>query len=179
MKRRIKSCVKITALVFAVFLLFSGCGKPVKDEAPVPETIKQGFSCDAKIRYGDMDLTVKVSRPGLQECIVEVIDPPPLDGLKMHWQGEDMSMSYKGLSLDLIDEMFPDTAFAGALNNVFNSLAAAQSLKVKEEDGRMTFSGTGDSGGYSVTMNMQTGQLESISVPSLGLDVDFIAFSSY
>lgn len=139
------------------------------------EPVTEGFTCDAVVKYGKMQLSGTLHCPGGSVFSFTVAEPQKLNGLSLNWNGDAFTMSYLGMEWNGDAVGLPDTAFAGAIRNVLNAVSAGRLTGSPNQDGKCVIAGGSESGDYKLTVEMD-GFPVSLSVPALDLEVTFQNF---
>ena len=158
-----------------VIISFSACnGNNKKNATP---DINKLFSCTADITYGDFKTTATINRLGNGMWDVEFITPNTLAGVKLSYNGVDITASYKGLSFSIPKDAAP---IKGVLNYIFKAIdksAEKVNMPYTEQDGMKIFKGESDDGDFTLSIDKSNGNLTSFDMPSRKLEVKFSNFS--
>nr|WP_317413755.1 hypothetical protein [uncultured Solibaculum sp.] len=143
-------------------------------------SVPNAFSTMAKIQYNDTEIEAKITRLDSGNCTIEVLAPSSLKSLTMDWdaQSSTMTLGFMGLSCNIDPQQFPDSAFGTALIYAFNTLASKDGLNIDKTDEALTFSGTGESGQFSVSIDRKTGYMQSLEIPGIGLSAQFSDYTA-
>ena len=161
-------------LSLLLVLLFCGCG--CQQEQSSQPTVPSGFESRASIRYGDMDLTALVSRTQEGVTTVTFESPESLKDLTLTLQGEEVTLSYQGLSLSLNANGFPARSIARVMQDALNRALEPQGCTVSLEDGVLELRGQIDAYEFVLRMDGENGNLLSLSVPGENMEMTFENF---
>lgn len=169
--------IQRTLLLFLCGLMcivFTACGKPKTSGTP---DINKLFSTAATITYGDFEAQAKVSRLGSDLWEVEFATPQTLAGVKLSYTGEDITASYLGLSFSIPKTAAPVKSMLTMIFKAVDKSAVGVDMPCEEKDGVMIYSGTGDFGDFTLSMDQATGNLVSFEMPKEDLIVQFADFT--
>lgn len=170
---------KIIALSLCSILLFTGCvfNKPKESASP---DLNRLFSCNAEIRYGDFEMSAVLKRLGDGMWEAECSAPKTLAGVKLSYNGDDITASFKGLSFSIPKTAAPVKSIFQLAFSVIDKTAAGGELPMIEKDGVLIFSGEAEQGKFEVRTDKETGNLLGFSMPAYELEItcsDFEAIS--
>lgn len=171
--RKIKSFFALF-LCGLMMLTFSACKKETTMAAP---DLNKLFTVTASVQYGDFNAAATVNRLGNDMWDVEFSEPSTLAGVKLSYNGEDITASYLGLSFSVPKNAAPVKSMLNMLFKAIDKSAMGLDMPCTEEDGIMTFSGTGDFGDFTLSMEKSTGNLVSFELPDEKLQVQFADFA--
>lgn len=166
--------------IFALFLCglimlsFCACGK--EKTTAIPDLNKL-FTSTASITYGEFEAAATVNRLGNGLWDVEFTSPTTLAGVKLSYNGEDITASYMGLSFSIPKDAAP---IKSVLTMIFNSIdksAEKVDMPCAEDEGITVFSGTGDQGDFSISVDKASGNLVAFEMPDEKLKVEFTDYS--
>lgn len=154
----------LAVLPLTLFCLV-GCRGSGQNAKPMTE----GFTCQATIRYGELDVTGQMTCQKDGKIAVSFTLPKSLQGITLGYDGKEMTMSLGEMEMTLPAEKVPDSGLIRCL---------AQTLTATHPKGEKTDRGiriTGESGGdaYVLVCDAQTGYPLSLSVPSQSLEAVF------
>ena len=150
----------------------TGC-QAVTDENAAPVTT--GFSCEAAIRYKDMDITGLLTRSGAGTLSLEFLSPDTLKGIVATWDGEKVTASLYGMSIDLPPDTLPASALGSALTEALDAAFLAPEQGQLTEEG-FRWEGVGPNGTMVLLTDPEDGSLRSLSLPQIPLTVSFSRF---
>lgn len=162
-----KRWMQILAVIGAVALCLTGCAAGGKNSHAQPVTAD--FSCEAEIRYRELELEAKLTRLTDGKLILGFVKPHSLSGITLGWDGTDMTMELGGMSLFLAADKVPESALIRCLLRV---LAASHPAGTETPEG---YAITGEAEGlaYVLVCDPQTGLPRSLTVPEEELTATF------
>ena len=167
---------KIFALFLCGLIMFSFCACGKARTTAIPDLNKL-FTTTASITYGKFEAEATVNRLGNGLWDVEFVKPTTLAGVKLSYNGEDITASYMGLSFSIPKDAAP---IKGILSMIFNSIdksAEKVDMPYAEKDGISVYSGTSDQGDYTISVEKSSGNLVGFELPDEKLKVEFTNYS--
>ena len=159
------------AVMLAVCLVLTAAGCR---QQPKELDLNGGMLCDVAIQYGDIAAAGKLERTAAGVCRLSVREPSELSGMVFDWDGDELQLSFKGLSYSLDSSALPKAAFASVLLRCLDAASAKGALTVKNQTGdRLVCGGQGEDGAFTLEYNSATGQIESLSIPAVRFEATF------
>lgn len=163
---------KILSLFLCGILFFTmtACnfGKPKETAAP---DLNRLFTCSSEIRYGDFEMSAELKRLGDGMWEVEFSAPKTLAGVKLAYNGDAISASYKGLSFSIPKDAAPVKAVFTMVFRAIDASAAEPELPFSEEDGILVFEGENEQGKFFISTDKETGDFIGFSMPDYELEI--------
>lgn len=163
------NCFKRVALLLAVLVL-GGCSNTplVKTDYQklVGDTLAKNYAFDAKVEWQEEDAVIKVEKTGPEEMKVTFLEPEALKDLVAALSGEDVTLSYRGMKMDLGMYDIPAQSILPVLWDLL-SAKSTKSLKVTEKDDTVKADGSLYMTGFTITFDKKTMNLQKIEVPEL------------
>lgn len=175
-----KSTMKPVQRIVTIFLcsltllLLPSCGKQKTEASP---DVNRLFTATASIVYDDFEAQATVSRLGDDMWEVEFTSPKTLAGVKLFYNGEDITASYLGLNFSIPESAAPTKSMLTMLFQSFDQAAAGAPLPFTEEDGISVFTGTGDFGKFMLSVDNASGNPVSFEIPEEKLSVQFADYT--
>lgn len=162
--------ILLLAVIALITLLFAACTQAGGDPAlPVTD-----FSAGAQVNTSGTLLTCDVSHTKEGVSSVTVTKPDGLKGLSFKWLGNSYSIEYNQLFCQTTSDYLPQQSFARAIVNVLDACAKPDQLTLTEnKNGSGVYSGTCDSGDFTVTCDSKTGIIQKVEIKNLLLTVNF------
>lgn len=161
-----KRSVFVLSAVLLISLL-SGCTRNHPDNAVSPVT--NGFTCEAVIRYHELELQGQLSRHSDGKLLMAFTAPKSLNGIALGWDGTHMTMELGGMSVDVPTEKVPQGALIQRLLQV---LCATHTNGTVTDEGYVV-AGEIEGQPYTLVCNPDTGLPCSLSLPEEELDAVF------
>lgn len=164
--KKILSVLLCTVMLFAM----TACnfGKPKETAAP---DLNRLFTCSSEIRYGDFEMSAELKRLGDSMWEVEFSAPKTLAGVKLTYNGDTISASYKDLSFSIPQDAAPVKAVFTMIFRTIDKSAAQPELPFTEEDGVLVFEGENDYGKFFISTDKETGDFIGFNMPDYDLEV--------
>ncbi len=159
--------VAVWAMVVMVSLL-TACRRT----SPSAELLGDGFTCTIEAQYQKMRVVGTVTRRSAGTLSVSFTEPATLDGLVAEWDGEQVTLSFRGLQFTVDPSSVPESALGEEVLAALDAVQRGDGERTVE-DGKVTVAGNGTNGQYVLVCDADTGIPLSLSVPSLPLEVVF------
>lgn len=152
---------KAALFLSALFpILLSACAAAAPPLAP--EDLLFSFSCKAEITAGETQVFCELDRSGPGVLRVSVLQPEDLSGMTYYWSGNGFNVAYAGLEAQNTACTLPSANFALILQQTLDYASRPEALTTGEGG---VFSGRFDECDFSVTADVQTGQIQELSIP--------------
>lgn len=144
------------------------------EKAPkIPELVT-GFSANADIELGENKLKCSVSHTEKGISSITVSSPENLKGLSFKNFGGKYSISYNELSCETDTLFLPDSSFAQAITNVLDKVSEENgAVYQRSEQDKAIFTGTSDSGDFTLYADSKTGAIKKIEIPEINVTAVF------
>lgn len=162
---------RLLSLLCGVCLIFfCACGQQADSDSP-PD-LPERFSGDAAVSIGDYTMLSHVQyAPEYLEVTFQ--SPEVLTKMKMTYTGDECSIAYDNLSLNLDLSDLPQAAFGRVIIQTMRKCAAKSDITVsRTEDGWM-YTGETALGSFEVLQNPSSGALTRISCPGIQATIEF------
>lgn len=130
------------------------------------------FSCKADVACFDNQLICLFSRAGQKDATIEILSGSG-KGLKWYWSGDSFTQTYRNLSAKSDNCVLPEGSFASLMVKV---LDYAEKPGTLENAGDNVFSGSLNGCSFSLTVDGNTGYIQTLSVPDWNVTVKFHDF---
>lgn len=138
------------------------------------DPVSTGFECDVSLTYRDMDVKGHLTRLTAGTLVMDITEPKTLEGMSMKWDGQTISVNMYGLSFGVDPEAIPETALGKSILDALDSVPADGDRTVTDE-GVLT-KGTAAGGEFTFISDAETGNLLSLTIPSVNLTATFSNF---
>ncbi len=151
--------------------LLGGC----RASQPTALPVTCGFTCNTAIQYKEMAITGALSRSSAGSLELALSSPPSLEGMVLSWNGEGVSASLYGMTVDVDPSTLPMDGLGSVLTRTLDSVGRTP------EEGKLTDKGwewQGRVDGQSVTLisDPSDGTPRSLELPQIPLKVTFSNF---
>lgn len=158
---------KLTAFIFAALMILSAasCAQKRSDIQPLTSGIT--FNCEITYYNECYEASADISDDGVMTC--EITSPDTLKGLKLIFNGDDMTAEYRGLEYkNDISSLPQGTAFT----NLYRILRAAAKSEVVFENDNYCINGKTEDISFRLILGA-TGLPISAEVPDSGFRISF------
>lgn len=158
--------------VAAVILIFSIASCTSK--APkIPELVT-GFLGNVDVEMGDTKIKCSISHTEKGVSSVTVSSPEGLKGLSFKNLGGSYAISYNELICETKTSFLPDSSFAQAITNVLDKASEENGAVYQNtEDSYAVFTGTSDSGEFTIYADSDTGYIDRIELSEVNISAKF------
>ncbi len=161
---------KVVWLLVCFGVLLTGCAA---HKAAPPAAVH--FTCDAHIRYQDLELKAQLTRADTGALSVAITYPATLEDLKMVWNGNEVKVEMYGVSFDLDPDSLPVSGLGRGLLDALDAIAISDDSPDITDEGA-TVKGQGENGEFTLVTDPETGHLLSLTIPDIPLKVTFSNF---
>lgn len=183
-----KDSVFYTAIVIIIFIagvlfwLGSAQGNktntnntPNIDEATViaNEILTKTFNANANIKMQDITLNADVNRTSPNSITLAIIEPTTLEGMNLQYNGEEISINYKGMTLGLDKNSKGLSSVASILMKSIETATAGTGLEIKSENNSIIVNGATDTGDFSIQLDPSNNSIATIKAPDLDFSCEF------
>lgn len=151
----------------------SSCGISGKGEIISSADIKDSFSCNAVIHYKEIDSDVTLKRYGKGMWENEFISPDTVAGVKLTFNNDEVTASYKGLEFSVPKSAMPFQSMLCCLIEATDSIYDSNDIACTENDGLLCYEGSIEQGDYKICFDSSTGFINSFEMPNMELEIEF------
>lgn len=165
-----KRSIRILTLFFCLTLL-SGCAgqHPMK-----ASDLDFTFLCKIEASGNGQSTVCSFSRSGPENAEMKVLSGSSA-GMGFDWAGDGFTLTYQGLAAKSETCVLPDTSFEAVLVRVLDE---AQKPGVLTWTHGNEFSGSAGGDDFVLTANPNSGQIQTVSVPGMGVLVKFYDYEA-
>lgn len=163
-------------LVVVSILSLSACGKIGKVKKEIKPQLDSAFSCNVKMKYGDLLSEATVKRFGNGAWEADFSAPNTLAGVKLSFLDDDVTASYKGLSFSVPKSALPIKSMMSNLFTIIDETASKDTIEVINDKEYLIIEGRTEQGDYEIMLDKETGLLVSFAMPNLDLLIEFSDF---
>lgn len=169
----------VIILAAFVVLMCWGCSRR-SGPAPTPEnaagTVAQPFDAKATIRMKDLVMTADINKTAANQLTLKVNEPATLQGMAFQYDGQNITVSYRGLSVKLDGDSKLVSSIASIIVNSIDKASSPSGVDVRIDGGALILSGQSDSGRFELALDRKNGSMASLSVPELDFECHFDDF---
>lgn len=175
MKKRIAALAAAAALAW-----MGGCDSLQEQmtdyDALVRETLAREYSFTAEVAYNGTDATVQVVKTGAGDLQLDFTAPPSMEGLSVTAEGEELTVRFRGMEVDISAYAIPAQSVLTLLREVLAGEKPAK-LDIQADDETVTASGSILLTSYDLTFDKETMALTRILIPSVEGEADISDFT--
>lgn len=168
MKKILSICLISMLTVFSV-----SCSAGKNSSPLTTADIKESFSCTASVTYGELQAQSTVKRFGKGMWENEFISPDTVAGVKLVFENDEITASYKGLEFSVPKSAVPFQSMLSCLIQAADEIYESDEIICSEKDGVLTYEGKLEQGDYEICFNAQSGFIQSFSMPNMELVIEF------
>lgn len=160
--------------VCTAMIILGGCRSEEKTSVP---DLNKVFTAEAAITSKDFEGKAKISRLGGGMWEIEFSEPDTLSGIKLAFNGDELSASYQGLSFSVPEEILPSKPI---FTKLFESIdrSAEGELPYSEQEGILTYEGELENiGKFTISTEKETGNLMNVKIPYDNVVVEFTDYT--
>lgn len=159
--------------IAGVMVFSASCDIAKSGETVSSADIQDSFSCNAVIHYGDMESDSVLKRYGKGMWENEFSSPDTVAGVKLVFNNDDITASYKGLEFSVPKSAMPFQSMLCCLIEASDSVYESSDIVFNEKDGLLCYEGNIEQGDYEICFNAETGFIQSFSMPNMELEIEF------
>ncbi len=174
-----KTFLKILILCVLPVLLFTGCGhahKGANEGTSLPSTALQPFESSAQFTYDDFSFDAVVKRNALGSCVITITSPKAIEGMTFTYQGDQLTVEYLGLSVDIDPNTALSQAAVSAVVKALDAMTRQNGIHVSFEDSKFLVNGETENGDFTLILDEKSGNFLSLEIPEIPMSVTFHNF---
>lgn len=175
MRKAVEAVLLAAVLLFAVTAFVSCKKDESRLKAAAEQRFSGAFSCSAKIDCKGMSYGVVYTRTADGTSSLKFTKPSELAPLSLSLGKSGLTMNYGSLSAVADPSSLPQSSLLSSLDCVFDCAQNAR-LSLSPDGQTASIHGRVDSGPYTLVLGRDLSP-KRLTVPSLGLKVDFTSFS--
>lgn len=142
----------------------------------VSTNLAKPFDAKATITMKDLKMTADINQTRAGECTVKITEPKTLSGMQFIYNGNDVSVSYKGFTVKLNQDSKLVQTVAGIIVEAINKASSPSGIDISIDGGRLLLQGDSDAGKFKMLLDKENGSIVSLSVPSVDFECNFTDF---
>lgn len=178
MKNRTFTLWVFILIVLILGLTFWGLSSRNNANSPteVTSSMQRPFDAKATIKMKDLIMEADINKTDIGMCTIKINEPKSLRDMKFQYDGNDMKVSYKGISVKLNENSKLMTSLASLIVNSIDTAASPSGVDVKIDGNAIMVSGNNDAGKFNIKLDKKTGSMISLSVPQVDFECNFDDF---
>lgn len=170
----------IASIILVLIMLFavSAFGKQHKRHQPrqISTNLHKPFEAKATIKMKDLTMEADINKTDIGACTFKIKEPKSLKGMEFQYTGDDVLVSYKGLSVKLNEDSKLATSLAGIIVKSIDKAASPSGVDVEIDGKKLLVKGDSDAGKFNILLDKQTGSIISLKLPELDFECNFDDF---
>ena len=134
------------------------------------------FDAEATITMKDLVLTADINRTEPGQATIRITEPKNLSGMNFSYDGDDITVSYMGFSVQLDGNSKLVSNVASLIVSALDKAASPSGVDVSMEEDALLVSGESDSGKFSIRLDKENGSIISVQVPEVDFECRFDDF---
>ncbi|MBZ4670615.1 MAG: hypothetical protein JG769_919 [Oscillospiraceae bacterium] len=167
---------KIAAGFLSLVCIFMLCSCKGEKTSATPDLNKL-FTGTASIACGDFTAEATINRLGNGMWDVEFTSPKTLSGVKLSFNGDEITASYLGLKFTVPKDTAPVKGVLRMLFDAVDKTSEKADTVCTQKDGQMILDGEINSEKFKIIFNKETGALSAFEVPDKDLKIEFSSYS--
>lgn len=164
-------------VLFGLALFLTGKRPANKSPADLAQGLQSPFRASALIRMQELTLKAGINQGEDKSFTVEVTEPASLNGMTFSYDGRDIRVGYRGISVRLDENTRLLSSLASVLISAINKASAPGGAEIKLENGAVSLTGNCESGAFEMVLDRQNGSILTLRLPGLDFDCQFNEFA--
>lgn len=167
-------CVTIL-LILILAVTFIGLSKRKVEKSPekIVSNLANPFTASATIDMDGLVMEGDINKTESGECTISIKEPKTLEGMKFAYDGEDITVSYKGLSIALDEDSKLVSSAGNIIVNAINKASSKEGVDITLDEKTIIVDGNCESGDFQIKMDKETGSMMSLNLPELDFECEF------
>ena len=170
------SVIGIVAVFGVLFFLVSPSKDNYESNEEVVEILEKPFDAKATIKMQDLVLVADVNKSAVGCATIKILEPSALKDMNFEYDGNEIKISYKGLSVKLDDDSKLVSSLVAIMVNSIDKAASESGVDVAIDGKALKLSGESESGKFAITIDRENGSIASINLPELDFECNFNDF---
>lgn len=158
---------KLSLLFLCLILLLCSCSRE-------PAPIVKFFTGTVTANCNGEKIKAQIHSDNQKLLNITITFPQSMKGCSYTYTAGNLKTKYKNLVADTTTDYLPSKAFPSIIYNTLSSLNRENNCHlISTTEATVTYSGTSDSGKYTLTTEFRTGALKSIEIKSIDFKAEF------
>lgn len=166
----------LLALILGVTFLGLHGRKSAKPPANLASTMSKGFDAGATIRMKDLVMVGDINKTKSGALTIAIKEPKHLKGMTFEYDGDDVSVSYKGIKIKLDENSKLVSSALSVIVNAIDKASSDSGVNVGIDGKALIVSGDCDSGKFDIKLDKKTGSMISLKLDELDFECNFDDF---
>lgn len=158
------------------FTVFAFWRVPTATPRQISTNLHKPFSAKATVKMKDLVMVCDINKTDIGVCTIKIQEPKQLKDMVFQYNGDDIKVSYKGLSVTLDDDSKLVSSLASIIINSIDTAASPSGVDVKLVDKAVEITGKSDSGNFKIILDKESGSIMSLTLPELDFEANFTDF---
>lgn len=165
---------KLLTSMFVCMLVFAvvSCSSPISQTAKRQNNLNSQFSAVMNISLDKLNADGTITRLSDGNWEAEFDSPNTLSGVKLCFEGNNVTASYKGLNFSVPRSAIPVKAMLINLISAVDTAAREEELQGTENEGLLNINGSLDGGDYTLSVDAN-GNIHTFEMPNNLLKIAF------
>lgn len=150
--------------------------KKLPDPEQLTPLVSQPFTASANIKFDDITAVADINKTSPQQFTLKVVQPEHLKDLTFRYNGSQIGIDYKGMSVDLNDDSLIAKGLTAIILKAVNAASEQSGVKVDTRDGALWIDGETEDGEFNLKLDKNTGSFLELNMPDLDLECEFTDF---
>lgn len=166
--KKLLTSMLVCMVIFAVV----SCSSPMKQTSKRQNNLNTQFSAVMNISLDKLNADGTITRLSDGNWEAEFESPNTLSGVKLSFEGNNVTASYKGLNFSVPRSAIPVKAMLTNLISAVDSAAREEELQGTENEGLLNINGSLDGGDYTLSVD-SNGNIHTFEMPNNLLKIAF------
>lgn len=166
--KKLLASMLVCMIVFAVV----SCSSPMKQTTKRQNNLNTQFSAVMNVSLDKLNADGTITRFSDGNWEAEFDSPNTLSGVKLSFEGNNVSASYKGLNFSVPRSAIPVKAMLTNLISAVDTAAREEELQGSESEGLLNITGSLDGGDYTLSVD-SNGNIHTFEMPNNLLKIAF------
>lgn len=168
------SIILVLIVVFAIGAL--GKRKSTPPPHQISTNMHRPFDAKATIKMKDLIMEADVNKTDIGVATFKIKEPKSLKGMEFQYNGNDVTVSYRGLSVKLDENSKLASSIAGIIVSSIDKAASPSGVDVDIDGKALVIKGESEAGRFKILLDKNTGSIVSLNVPELDFECNFDDF---
>lgn len=173
-----KTFIVLVCVIVALIVIFAGMA--IKKKITPPKTdvpnISNPFDAKATIKMKDLVMEADINKTENGACTIKIKEPSKLKDMVFQYDGQDVKVSYKGMSVKLDDDSKLANSIASIIVKSIDKASSPSGVNVDIDGKKLLVNGESDAGKFQIALDKKTGSMLSLKVPQVDFECNFDDF---
>lgn len=165
-------------LVFIAIFAISAFAKRNTTQVPrqISTNLHRPFDAKATIKMKDLTMEADINKTDIGVATFKIKEPKSLKDMEFQYNGEDVTVSYRGLSVKLDENSKLASSLASIIVSSIDKAASPSGVDVDIKGKQLAINGKSDAGKFEILLDKKTGSMMSLALPELDFECNFDDF---